>query len=531
MTTKRRFSLVWLIPIVAAVAGAWLVYTTFASRGPLISITMQTASGIEPGKTAIRYRDVQLGLVDEVTLSDDLQRVVVRARMSKEAEPELREGTQFWIESARITAGGVSGLGTLLSGSFIGMRPGAGAPKRDFVALESPPVYQVDIPGKRFVLQAEKLGSVSAGAPIFFRGIQVGSVLGHELDPNGQDIKIFAFVSSPYDGFVRRTTHFWNASGIDVSIGGGGVDIRTESMQSILIGGIAFDTPLAASGSNVAEDGAEFPLFASYESIAEAQYTVKVPFRVYFEGSAGGLERGSPVVAMGLRLGEVTDVHLEIDPTNMRMRIPVMLVLEPQRWQVKGERYKTPEAMHQAMANWVQRGLRAQLQSANLLTGQMQIALEVFPDAAPASITTEDGLTVLPSIPSETQQLTDKVQAFLNKLDKAPIDELVVDLRSTVKDADQLLASPSLRKGLEGVGPLLDSLNKTANAARATLDGATATMQSANGMIGADSAMRYDVARLLKELTSTARSLRTLADFLETNPNALILGKPLPDSQ
>jgi paraquat-inducible protein B len=529
-TEKRRFSLVWLIPIVAAIAGAWLVYTTFASRGPMISITMQTASGIEPGKTAIKYRDVQLGVVEDVSLTSDLQHVVVRARMDKEAEPELREGTLFWVESARITAGGVSGLGTLLSGAFIGMRPGPGSPQRDFVAQDSPPVYQVDVPGKRLVLQSDRLGSVSAGSPIYFRGIQVGSVLGHELDKTGDGVSIYAFVAAPYDAFIRRGSHFWNASGIDVSIGGSGVDIRTESLQSILIGGVAFDTPIAASGGPLAEEGDQFPLFASYDSIAEAQYTLKVPFRVYFDGSVAGLDRGSQVVSRGLRLGEVTDVHLEIDASGMKPRIPVTLVLEPQRWVVRGEFAKTPEAIRQRMADWVQRGLRAQLQTANLLTGQKQVTIELFPDAPAATMTIDaDGLMEIPTIPSQTEQLTDKVQAFLDKLEKAPVAELVADLRNTVQDADRLLASPSLRRGIDGVGPLLDSLNQTSNAARATLDGATATMRSADEIIGTDSALRYDVAHLLQELTSAARSLRTLADFLEANPNALILGKPLPD--
>src|SRR5512147_30381 len=231
--SRRRFSLVWLIPIVAAIAGAWLVYTTFAERGPTITITLQTASGLEPGKTPIKYRDVQLGLVESVTLSDDLQHVVVTARMEKAAENELREGTQFWIESARITAGGVSGLGTLLSGAYIGMRPGPGQPTRNFVALETPPVYQVDIPGKRLTLRAGRLGSVSPGSPIYFRGIEVGGVLGYHLDENGKDVSIFAFVRAPYDAFVRRDSRFWNASGIDVSLTGAGVNVRSESLQAI----------------------------------------------------------------------------------------------------------------------------------------------------------------------------------------------------------------------------------------------------------------------------------------------------------
>ena len=526
---KRRFPIIWLIPIVAAIAGAWLVYTTFASRGPLISITMQTASGIEPGKTAIRYRDVQLGVVDTVSLSPDLQKVIVHARMSKAAENELREGTQFWVESARVTAGGVSGLGTLLSGAYIGMRPGPGAPQRDFTALDTPPVYQVNVPGKRFVLRANRLGSVSAGAPIFFRGIQVGSVLGSELGKNGQDIDMFAFIAAPYDAFVRSGTHFWNASGIDASVGAAGVNIRTESLQSILIGGIAFDTPVEATA--VAEEGSAFPLFASYDSISEAQYTVRVPFRVYFEGSVAGLEKGSQVVSMGIRLGEVTDVHLEVDQAAMKVRIPVTFVLEPQRWQVKGERIQGPDEMQQHIAAWVERGLRAQIQTANLLTGQKEISLALAPGAAPATLTMENGVMVMPSVPSETEQLTEKAQAFLDKLAKAPVAQLVADLRSAVQDAGRLLANPSLHKGIDGVAPLLESLNRTTEAAKATLDGATATMQAANNAIGADSALRYDLARMLKELTSTARSLRSLTDFLETNPNALILGRPAPEGQ
>jgi paraquat-inducible protein B len=529
---KRRFSLVWLIPIVAAIAGAWLVYTTFAERGPTITITFQFGSGLEPGKTPIKYRDVQLGLVQSVTLSDDLQHVVVTARMDKAAEKELREETQFWIESARITAGGVSGLGTLLSGAYIGMRPGPGQPTRNFVALETPPVYQVDVPGKRFTLHAQKLGSVSAGSPIFFRGIEVGGVLGYQLDENGNDVSIFGFVRAPYDAFIRRDSRFWNASGIDVSLTGAGVHIRTESLQAILMGGIAFDTPVGASASPLADDNATFPLFASYDAIQEAQYTQKVPFRMYFEGSLSGLEVGAAVVSRGIKVGEVMDVHLEVNPVTLEIRVPVTISLEPQRWVVKGgTRATSPEEITQRMAKAVGAGLRGQLQSGNLLTGQLIVALQVFPDAAKAALTYEDGVPVIPTVPSDIQALTDKVNTFLDKLDKAPVAELVADLRDSVQQADRLLASASVQQGVEGlreVKPLLESLKSTSEAARVTLERAGTTMQSAGEAVGPDSALRYDLARLLKELTTTARSLRVLADFLEKNPNALILGKPAP---
>jgi paraquat-inducible protein B len=525
---KRRFSLIWLIPIVAAIAGAFLVYRTFAERGPDITIVLETASGIEPGKTQIRYRDVQVGLVENVALSPDTTRVIVTARMEPGIADKLREGTQFWVESARITAGGVSGLGTLFSGAYIGMRPGPGQLTHKFTALETPPVYQVDHPGRRFTLRASRLGSVSAGAPIFFRGIQVGGVLGYQLDEKGDQVSIFAFVREPYDAFVRNQTRFWNASGIDVSLTAGGLAVHTESLQSILIGGIAFDTPVEETGTPVAAEGAEFPLFASYEATQQAEFTWRVPFRLYFEGSVAGLEPGAPVTFSGMKLGEVTGLHLEVNPENQRARIPVTIALEPQRWRVKGDRTLTAEEVNERVGRWVERGLRAQLQSGNLLTGQQVVALVLTPDAPKATLTIEDNVPVIPTVPSKVEALTEKVTAFLDKLDKAPIAELVSDARAAVRQADQLLASPSLQKGMAGVAPLVESLRHTADAARATLASAELTLGTADQVIGRDSALRYDLARMLRELTSTARSLRTLADFLERNPNALLLGKPVP---
>jgi paraquat-inducible protein B len=526
---KRRFSLVWLIPIVAAVAGIWLVWVTFAERGPTITITLQTASGIEPGKTPIKFRDVQLGVVETVSLSDDLQRVVVSARMQKAAEKELRTGTQFWVESARITAAGVSGLGTLLSGAYIGMRPGEGAPARSFVALEVPPVYQVDMPGKQFTLRAERLGSIAAGAPIYFRGIQVGSVLGYKLDENGRDVSIIAFVAAPYDAFVREESRFWNASGIDVTASVDGVNIRTESLQAILAGGLAFDTPVAASMSTAAADNAVFPLFASYEAVQQARYTIRVPFGLIFHGSAAGLEVGAPVVSAGIQVGEVTDIRLEVDPATMSIRIPVTIALEPQRWTAVGGTVPSAEDAAARMAKWVEGGLRARLESGSLITGQKIVTLGVVPDAPPASIVYDKGLPILPTVPSEIEILTEKATAFLDKLEQAPVAELVSDLRNTVQHADRLLASASVRQGVDGVGPLLDSLKQASDAARLTLEQTGTTMRAADQVLGVDSALRYDLARMVKELTTAARSLRTLADFLENNPDALLLGKPAPE--
>lgn len=527
---RRRFPLIWLIPIIALIAGAFVLYKTYANRGPLITIVFQSAAGIEPGKTGIKYRDVQLGVVQAVTLSSDLRSVVVTARMERSAVPELRNDTQFWIESARITASGVSGLSTLLSGVYIGMRPGTGAPARDFTALETPPVYQTDLPGKQFVLRAARLGSVSAGAPVYFRGIQVGGVLGHRLDDDGDHVSIYTFVRSPFDAFVRDTTTFWNASGINVNLTSAGVAVHTESLTSVLIGGIAFDTPVDKSEAPVAAADREFTLFENFDAIQQAKYTLRVPFRVYFDGSVSGLEPGAAVVYNGLKLGQVTDVQLRIDPQTLTARIPVTFELEPQRWRVVGEGDITNvKAVQAAIGGWVNRGLRAQMQSGSLLTGQKLIALNFFPNAAAATVTLDDGIPVMPAVPSEVEQLTEQVTGFLDKLDKAEIDKLVGDARGTLQAAKALLASPSLQQGLEQIKPLLVDLERTSLAARTTLSAAEQTMGSADSIIGADGALRYDLAQMLRELTSAARALRVLADFLERNPNALLLGKPLPE--
>jgi paraquat-inducible protein B len=294
----------------------------------------------------------------------------------------------------------------------------------------------------------------------------------------------------------------------------------------VLVGGIAFDTPVDASTGAPSPEGANFTLYPSYESIEEAGYTVKVPYLLYFQGSVSGLKPGAPVTFHGMQLGVVESVHLEIDVKTATARIPVVIQLEPQRAVVVGDiADRTPQ---ERMAQFVARGLRAQLASANLLTGALEIALDFFPDQPAATLVQQDGYTVIPTVPSEIEQLKQKATAFLNKLADAPVAELVTDLRTTVQEVDTLLQSKSLRQGVDGlreIGPALDSLKQTLNAARATLVQAETTLHSAGGAIGPDSALRYDLARMLNELTDTARSLRTLADYLERNPSSLIFGK------
>jgi paraquat-inducible protein B len=513
----RGLPLVWLIPAVALVAAAWLAWTTFSNEGPTITISFESASGLEPGKTRIKYRDVPLGVVQGVGLSEDLSHVIVTAQMDKSAEAHLKEGTEFWIENARVTASGISGLGTLVSGAYIGVKPGDGAPTREFQGEEEPPVLQVTVPGTRFTLHSNKRGSISASSPIYYRGIQVGEVLGSSLTEDANEVRVFAFVRAPYDKMVKKSTRFWNAGGIDVTVGAAGVKVRTESVVSLLVGGLTFETPGGAKSDPPAPENHDFPLYTSYDDIAEAGYTQKVRYLLNFTGSVAGLEPGAPVTFRGMKIGVVESLELEINTTDYSVRVPVVVEIQPERAHIVGG--QAIDESRDRMEVFIEKGLRAQLRSGSLLTGSLLVALDFFPDEPPKKMEEVDGNFVIPTVPSTIEQLTEKASAFFNDLASAPVAELVTELRKTVMSVDALLNSPGLKKSIDDLSPLLESIRQTSDSAKITLQGA-------GTMVGDDSALRHDLLRMLTELTEMARSVRTLTDYLERNPNSLIFGKP-----
>src|SRR4051812_20282112 len=308
---RRGISIVWLIPLVAALIGAFLAYKAYTSQGPTITIAFASAEGLEAGKTKIRYLDVEVGTVQSVVIGTDLKHILVTAEMVAGADQYLRQDTTFWIVKPRIGAGGVSGLGTLLSGAYIGLAPGEGAAARSFTGLEQPPPLDANVAGRQYQLTATDLGSVSRGAPILYRGLDIGQVLDYRLAPDKSGLDVSIFVNAPYSDLVRTTSRFWNASGIGVSTSASGVAVEVGSLQSLIVGGIEFDTPQETGTSAAADAGASFPLYSSKSALAQAQFTQKVPFLVDFDGSVRGLSPGAPVEFRGIRVGVVTSVNLE----------------------------------------------------------------------------------------------------------------------------------------------------------------------------------------------------------------------------
>jgi paraquat-inducible protein B len=494
VSTRRRPSIVWLIPLVAAVVGGFVAWRTFSERGPAIEIAFETAEGLEAGKTPVKYKDVEVGMVEEIHLREDLGAVHVTARMVKSFEPHLKAGTRFWVVRPRVAGGQVTGLGTLFSGAYIGVDPGAdGKRTREFVGLEVQPIVTTDQPGRQFTLHSYRAGNVDVGTPVFFRKIRVGEVVASELDPSGDFVTIQVFVRAPNDVRVSQDTRFWNASGVQMSLTASGLDVNVEALTSLLIGGIAFDTPGDDDVTTPAPGGTLFTLYESEAATRREIYRIKSRFVAYFDGSVRGLSVGAPVEFRGIQVGEVRDVKLEYLPDTGEFRIPVKFELEPERIANLGG--VDVASRRAGFERLVKEGLRAQLESGNLLTGQLIVQLDFHEGVRPAEIVYEGKYAVFPTVPAPLEEITASVQHLVKRLEKLPLDEVVA------------------------------SLNGTLRAAEAALEQAQKTLASTSSLIGPDSPVNSELRRALLELSDAARSVGLAADQIEQQPDSLIFGR------
>ncbi len=558
---RHQISIVWFVPLVALLIGGWLVFKTLSEQGPTITVSFKSAEGLEAGKTKIKYKNVELGQVTQIRLTPDLSRVLVTAELDKASEDFLSANTRFWIVRARVAAGQVSGLGTLFSGAYIGLDPGKpGLPGTQFVGLEIPPVVTTDLPGRHFRLHASRLGSLDIGAPVYYRQIKVGQVVGDKLEEDGQAVTVKIFINDPIDKLVYQNTRFWNASGLDFAVDANGIRVNTESIVTILFGGVAFDTPANLEPGGPAEDGDNFKLYESRERIFDKTYTEKTRWLLYFEGSVRGLTVGSPVEFRGIPIGQVLDINMEYDSEKKAFLIPVLIDIEQERIKVVGEMNQADYKMRNDYL--VAQGMRAQLKTGSLITGQLYVELDFHPDAEPAQINWQGRYPQMPTVPTSMDEITTSLTQLLKKLEKLPIEQIGNDLRDTIQGAKRLVNSAELQEAIAALNATLNqaqqfaaTLNKvitpelrsavanlnttlehTRKLARnfdrtvvpqldATLQEAQATLKAIKGSVSKDSPLYYELMRVFKELTGAARSIRVMADYLERNPDALIYGK------
>jgi paraquat-inducible protein B len=534
---RQRISVVWIIPILAAVVAIGIAIQRIMSEGPTITIIFKVAQGVEAGKTFIKYKDVNIGQVTAVKLSSDHSKVEVTAKIDKSAADLMVADAKFWVVEPRVTLSGVSGLGTLLSGNFIGFEVGKSDKKqREFTGLEVPPIITGGQPGRQFVLKANDLGSLGIGSPIYYRRLQVGQVIAYDLSSDGAAMDIKIFVNSPYDRYVNPGTRFWNASGLDVSVGAGGVEVRTQSLVAVLAGGVAFDTPpFASTKAEPAAVNTIFTLYSDQPTAMKQPESISARYVLHFNESLRGLSVGAPVTFLGLPGGEVTEVGLEVDPATMNLRGRVEIVTYPERLiaRLSAKQATTGEAIERSMRErhaFVQamvekRGLRAQLRSGNLITGQLYVAFDLFPSAPKAKIDWNRDPTELPVVPSTVSDIEAKLTGIVAKLDKLPLEAIGDDLRKALVSLDQTLKDASKAVNsidadvTPGLKSTLDGLRGTIAAADRTLNNTDATL------VGKDAPAQQDLRDALQEIARAARSLRVLTDYLERHPESLIRGK------
>jgi paraquat-inducible protein B len=515
--------LVWLIPVIAAAIGGWILFHSISTRGPVITIEFKNADGLEAGKTKIKYKEVDIGDVKSIALTKDRSHVIVTAQLAKGSESFLREDTRFWVVRPRIGAGGISGLSTLLSGSYIGLDAGKSEEERDeFVGLDVAPLVLTDLPGRRFILHADHMGSLDVGSSIYFRRIEVGQVVAYELDKQGKGVLIHVFINAPYDQYVTNNTRFWNASGVEVSMDAAGFKVQTESLASIIAGGIAFQTPPDLPIAQAANENTPFTLYGDRDNAMKHADTEVRKMLLYFKESVRGLIPGAPVDFRGIVIGEVTNISLEYDKQEKIFLFPVEVNIYPERlrahYRAGADRAEHTEKMdREVLDQLVAHGLRAQLQTGNYVTNMLFVALDFFPEAPQAKLNWDKQPLVLATVPGTLEELQTTMLHLSRKIDNVPVDQIAADLHKAIKSLDQTL---------ESTDKLVKQLDASvAPQARETLEQARKTLVNAERTLSSDAPVQQDLRDALREIGRSAESLRSLTDYLDKHPESLIRGK------
>jgi paraquat-inducible protein B len=509
---RWRVQIVWLVPLVALLIGGWLAVRAVMQQGSTITVIFKTAEGLEAGKTKFKYKDVDIGQVKTISVSPDLEQVVVTAELVREAKPHLVEDTRFWVVRPRIAGGSVSGLGTLLAGSYVAVDRGTSKqPRREFVGLDEPPVLQRGRLGREYELRSGNGGSLGIGSPVLYRQLKVGEVTATRLTEDGRAIMTRIFIDEPYTKYVNANSRFWNASGIDVKLDANGIKVETQSLASILIGGIAFDTPGDALSRTPPTADSNFVLFANRDAAMKNPETEVLSFVMVFRESARGLTPGAPVDFRGVVIGEVLDIGLDVDADTHTVVIPVQVNIYPARLRWRSRQpSRTEPARKKFIDDLVAHGLRAQLHTGNLLTGQRFVALDFFPHLANAKVNWSASPAELPTTPGDLQEIQAALTSLARKLDKLPLQQISTDLRTTLTTTNAMLQR-------------LDA--EVTPEARDALAQARKALGSADRLLSSDQPLQHEARDTMREVSRAAQSLRVLADYLERHPEALIRGK------
>ena len=546
---RLRFSLVWIVPLVALIAGTVLVVRTLLQTGPLITITFRNAEGLEPGRTEVRYKEVVVGRVTKVGFSPDRGRVIVTVRLDKPATSLAVNDTSFWVVRPRIGTAGISGLGTLFSGVYIGADAGvSGQDETHFTGLEVPPFVLRGEPGRSFVLEANDLGSLEVGSPIYYRRTRVGRVVGYTLDSRRDGLEVQVLIEEPNEALVTTQTRFWNAGGIDLSINASGLNVNTESIASLLAGGLAFASPPGMAKAPPAPAGQRFALFNDRKAALATPDGVAQRVRMVFSPGMRGLAAGATVEMLGLEIGSVKTVAMKYDERSRRFPMEVVAEIFPARLGDARRDFLAPQGGATQtdavfLKQLVERGLRAQLKSGNLLTGQPYVALDIVPNAAKATLDASLPTLTIPTLAAAGGDLQLQAAEILERVGRIRFEQIGGHLEDTLKNASATsgalpqtvksaeAAIASLQQTLANANTAIEKISPQAQQALVEAQQALKSLQSTldgldRNIASPDSPLQRDASQTLGEVQRAARALRVLGDYLQRQPESLLRGKP-----
>ena len=527
----RHLSGIWLVPLVALIIGAWMLIHYIDNQGPVITLRLQTAAGIEAGKTEIKARNVKVGVITHVQLSKNYNYIIATAQMNKDATRMLTEDTLFWVVKPRIGREGISGLETLLSGSYIELQPGVGVKKKEklnFTVLETPPVAGPDAKGTRVVLTYPEAGKLSVGDPVLYEGFTVGRVEKISFEPSTKEANYQLFIFQPYNKLLHSRTRFWLNSGVDLSMSAEGFNLKIGSMESLISGGVSFRVPKGSDeGYPITKQNVHFKLYNNLQDVREQMYDQYLPYVMLFNESVRGLTVGAPVEYRGIRIGTVEKVPLRVmnsnDQSFINSKIPVLVHIELGRM-IHHVNHKSLEELKASLAKEFKLGLRATLKTGSFLTGQLFVDAEISPNKTLPKTIEYDGYNVFPTETGGFSEMQKQVSTLLNKFNQLPIEKTVTTLNETLATSKKALASTN--QMVKDLNALLDkkSVKNMPNEVRESLQQIQETLRG----LSPQSAPYHKLEEALTHFNQVMKEFNPVLKQLNEKPNSLIFSGEKP---
>jgi len=517
----RNWSPVWIFPIVTALIGAWILFYHYSHQGPVVTLITTNAEGIEGGKTTIKSRSVDVGVVESATLTDDLTHVEITARLNAGMEKLLHGDSVFWVVKPQVGREGISGLGTLLSGAYIELQPGKkGAQPEQYQLLDSPPLAPPDAKGIRVTLDSKKAGQLSPGDPVLFRGYRVGSVETSTFDTQKRTISYQLFINAPNDRLVTGNVRFWKDSGIAVDLTSAGMRVEMGSLSTLFGGGVSFDVPEGMDQGQPVAQKTAFKLYDDQKSIQDSLYTDHIDYLMFFKDSVRGLQPGAPVEFRGIRLGTVGKVPFFAPGMRQMLdddfRIPVLIRIEPER--LINQIGDTPD-IAQHIEGLMKRGLRGSLKTGNLVTGALYVDMDFFPKEPPVKEIREfSGYKIIPTVSSGLAQIQQRLMETLDKINNLPLNPMIQQATNTLSESQATMRR--LQTTLDNLNKLTasQSMQQLPQDMQKTLRELNRSMQGFQPGSAAYNKMVADMQRLDQVL----RELQPVLKTLNTKSNALV---------